>query len=64
MAIDNLPGEIPRMASEGFGNQLIENVIPHLIHNSQHPNIQSGIVAENGTLSRRFGYLQAYVGMV
>jgi saccharopine dehydrogenase (NAD+, L-lysine-forming) len=30
MAVDNLPGEVPRDASVDFGNDLIENVFPSL----------------------------------
>ncbi len=32
MAVDNLPGELPRDSSEEFGNKLIQEVIPYLLH--------------------------------
>ena len=61
MAIDNLPGELPRFASEGFGKQLMETVLPQLLTNDFSGNLQSGIVAEDGKLTKRFSYLQDFV---
>lgn len=61
MAVDNLPGEIPRLASEGFGIQLINNVLPELLLGKTNGVIQSGIVAEQGQLSRKFSYLKDYI---
>lgn len=61
MAVDNLPGEIPRIASEGFGAQLIQNVLPELLSGNGGEVIATGIVAENGRLSRKFQYLQDYI---
>ena len=60
MAIDNLPGEIPRYASEGFGKQLMETVLPDLLTNNFSGNLLSGMVAEGGKLTKRFSYLQDF----
>ena len=61
MAIDNLPGELPRFASEGFGKQLMDTVLPQLLTNDFSGNLRSGIVAEDGSLTQRFSYLQDFV---
>ena len=60
MAIDNLPSEIPKAASESFGEQLIKYVIPELI--KPHSElIDRGTVTVNGQLGSRFTYLEDFV---
>lgn len=60
MAIDNLPCELPRDASEDFGKQLIEQVIPEFFF-SGSTVIRQGTVTENGELTTLFAYLADYV---
>jgi saccharopine dehydrogenase (NAD+, L-lysine forming) len=60
MAIANLPAEIPREASLGFGNMFIEHVLPEfLIPNSAF--IQRATICENGVLSPSFSSLYSFV---
>ena len=61
MAVDNLPGELPRDASEDFGNALIENVIPALLGAEDDGMLERATIAENGALTERYAYLQDYV---
>lgn len=61
MAIDNLPCELPRSASEEFGQDLINRVLPLLIHDDVDDIILRATIAENGRLTRSFQYLQKYV---
>ncbi len=61
MAIDNLPCELPRDASESFGDQLIENVLPHLLNGDEKDIIKNATITENGALTSRYKYLQDYV---
>ena len=61
MAIDNLPSELPRDASGFFGKQLIENVLPELLHEKDSAVIQRATIAENGRLTERYEYLSDYV---
>ncbi len=61
MAIDNLPCELPRDASESFGSQLIENVLPHLLNGDEKNIIKNATITENGLLTERYKYLQDYV---
>lgn len=60
MAVDNLPNELPRDASEMFGNALINNVIPELL-SSQSVVINRASITHNGQLTPRFEYLHDYV---
>lgn len=61
-AVDNLPCELPRDASEDFGNELIKNVIPHFF-NGDEEGILSAASETNlhGELTPHFGYLRDYV---
>ncbi|HNN09885.1 MAG TPA: NAD(P)-dependent oxidoreductase [Bacteroidia bacterium] len=61
MSIDNLPCELPRDASEGFGKHLIERVIPLLIGHDKDNVIYRATIARNGELTPRFAYLTDYI---
>ena len=62
MAIDNLPCELPRDASKGFGRDMLDYVIPLLIEGDK-----DGILAGaretglDGKLCEKYKYLQEYV---
>ena len=61
MAVDNLPCEIPKDASEGFGEQFMEHVIPAFFNGDQDGILQRAKITEKGKLTERFSYLQDYV---
>ena len=61
MAVDNLPCELPRDASESFGRELIDNVFPHLLGEDKYGVIKNATIAENGSLTEAYSYLQDYV---
>ncbi len=61
MAVDNLPCELPRNASEDFGRELIDNVLPHLLGDDADGVIKRATITENGKLTDQFAYLQDYV---
>ena len=61
MAVDNLPCEIPKDASEGFGEQFMEHVIPAFFNGDEDGILQRAKITENGKLTERFSYLQDYV---
>lgn len=60
MAIDNLPNELPRDASEDFGNMLISRVIPRLLK-EWSTTINRATIASEGKLNEAYRYLQHYV---
>jgi hypothetical protein len=61
MAVDNLPGELPRDASEDFGRMLMESVMPALLEDDKDGIIRRAVIAEDGKLTGHFSYLQDYV---
>ena len=61
MAVDNLPCELSRDASESFGDELINNVLPYLIGEDTLGTIANATVAEKGRLSGKYDYLKDYV---
>nr|WP_298660225.1 NAD(P)-dependent oxidoreductase [uncultured Flavobacterium sp.] len=61
MAVDNLPCELPRDASEGFGEMFLQHVIPAFYNNDTDGILERAKITENGKLTPRFAYLQDYV---
>ena len=61
MAVDNLPCELPRDASNDFGEELLNNVLPHLLGNDTEGIIKNATIAANGKLTPRYAYLEDYV---
>lgn len=61
MAIDNLPCELPRSASEEFGRDLIDRILKPLLMEDTDGVIARGTIAENGNLTPHFEYLRDYV---
>ncbi len=61
MSIDNLPNELPREASESFGAQLIEKVLPALIGDDKNSMIRNATITRNGRLTEKYEYLRAYL---
>jgi hypothetical protein len=61
MAVDNLPCELPKDASEGFGDMFLANVIPSFFNNDERGILKRAKITEGGKLTERFKYLQDYV---
>lgn len=62
MAVDNLPCELPKDASEDFGNELIRNVFPPLFREDPDNIIARGSETDlEGNLTQGFEYLSDYV---
>ncbi|WP_165747953.1 NAD(P)-dependent oxidoreductase [Cellulophaga sp. Z1A5H] len=61
MAVDNLPCELPRDASEGFGDAFLKNVIPAFFNNDENGVLERARMTQNGKLTQRYAYLQNYV---
>ncbi len=62
MAVDNLPCELPREASDDFGKNLIERVLPSLFVEDKKGLIDRATIVRDGMLTTRFGFLGDYVG--
>lgn len=61
MAVANLPCEIPKDASEGFGERFLEEVIPAFFNGDQDGILARAKITEKGKLTPRFSYLKEYV---
>ena len=61
MAIDNLPCELPKDASEDFGNEMLEKILPSLIMSDDEQIIENATICKNGDLTPNFEYLRNYV---
>ena len=61
MAVDNLPGELPRDASEDFGNSLLEHFFPALLSDDPEGMIRRATIVKEGKLTEGFAYLRNYV---
>jgi uncharacterized protein (DUF1778 family) len=58
--VSNLPNELPREASEEFGDKLTEFVVDELL-DSASDVIDRATIAEDGALMHRFKYLEDYL---
>lgn len=61
MAVDNLPCELPKDASEGFGTMFMEHVIPAFFNGDKDGILERAKITEKGKLTPRFSYLQDFV---
>jgi hypothetical protein len=62
MAVDNLPCELPKDASEGFGDMFLNHVIPAFFNgDSQGILSRAQMTSKDGALTPKFRYLEDYV---
>ncbi|MCC8360585.1 NAD(P)-dependent oxidoreductase [Salinimicrobium sediminilitoris] len=61
MAVDNLPCELPKDASEGFGEMFLKNVLPAFFNGDKNGILERARMTQNGRLTSRFEYLKDYV---
>ena len=62
MAVDNLPCELPRDASHGFGKEMMAHVIPLLVGGDRDDMLTNATETTlEGGLSPKFAYLQDYI---
>ncbi len=60
MAVDNLPCELPRDASEAFGRDLLAHVMPHIAGGDTEGMIDRATIARDGRLTPRATHLAEY----
>jgi len=61
MAVDNLPCELPRDASTGFGDMFLQHVIPAFFNNDKDGILDRAKITEKGRLTENFRFLEGYV---
>jgi alanine dehydrogenase len=60
MAVDNLPSELPRDASEEFGSSVITEILPYLI-DKDDGRINRATTVSNGKFCENFAYLNDFI---
>lgn len=60
MAVDNLPCELPRDASDDFGKDLTERVLPFLFEKDEDRVIDRATICKDGKLTEFYSYLKDY----
>ena len=60
MAVDNLPCELPRDASDDFGKDLTERVLPFIFGQDSDKVIERASICLEGKLTKSFEYLSDY----
>jgi alanine dehydrogenase len=61
MAVDNLPCELPRDSSEGFGEMFLKHVIPAFFNGDKDDVLKKATIVKEGKLTERFNYLSDYI---
>ena len=61
MSIDNLPGELPRDASQDFGKMLMSSVLLDLLSEIKSPMIERATILRDGKLTSGYNYLNDYL---
>jgi saccharopine dehydrogenase (NAD+, L-lysine forming) len=61
MSIDNLPGELPRDASQDFGKQLVGSVLYDLLSGTESPMVKRATILKDGRLTPHYEYLADYL---
>ncbi|PZW38818.1 alanine dehydrogenase [Mesonia algae] len=61
MAVDNLPCELPKDASEGFGDMFLKHVIPAFFNDDENGILNRARMTFKGELTSRYSYLKDFV---
>jgi alanine dehydrogenase len=61
MAVDNLPGELPRDASVDFGSLLADKIVPAILGPDPDGIIDRATIVQKGKLTGTFSYLEDYL---
>ena len=61
MAVGNLPNELPRDASQYFGEQIIKELIPGILSGTSLA-IDHATLVKNGKITTRYQYMKTYGG--
>lgn len=61
MAVDNLPCELPKDASEGFGEMFAKYVVPAFFNADKDGILQRARMTTNGRLTENYKYLENFV---
>lgn len=63
VAVDNLPCELPRDASEGFAEEFVRHVLPEMLKTESDVLRRATLTDSKGNLTPQFEHLSDYVGV-
>lgn len=61
MAVDNLPCELPRDASNDFGSMFVKGVLPSFLDGDKKGILKRATIASNGQVTDEYAYLRDWV---
>lgn len=64
MSISNLPCELAKDASDGFGEMLLNTILPPLLEQREDEILTNARVTINGKLTKKYSYLTNYIAGV
>lgn len=63
MAVDTCPNALPRDASEDFGDQIMQYLIPEILKEGDSKMIDRATIIKHGTLNLPFAYMNEYASI-
>ena len=63
MAVGNLPNELPRDASQYFGEQLIKYVLEDIVKGGDTALLKRATIVKQGQLTEPYDYMKEYGGL-
>lgn len=60
MAVGNLPNELPRDASENFGEEFISYILPRLLSKAKDDILERATMVKNGIITPAYAFLENY----
>jgi saccharopine dehydrogenase (NAD+, L-lysine-forming) len=61
MAVDNLPCELPRDASNDFGEMFVKSILPSFLNGDKNGILKRATIATNGAVTDEYAYLREWV---
>ncbi len=61
MAVDNLPCELAKDASEDFGDMFMQHVIPALFDGDKDGVLKGAMMTKDGKLTEKYSYLEGFL---
>lgn len=64
MAVDNLPCELAKDASENFGEMFIKNVMPAFFNKDKDGVLNGALMTKGGALTDKYSYLENFINVI
>lgn len=61
MAVDNLPCELPKDASNDFGRHMVDHILPQFFNNDEGDILKNATLCQNQALTEKYSYMQDFL---